>query len=115
VKAEGWYRDPYLVHEDRWFSAGEPTALVRDGGVDGNDPPPAVPPKAELDEAPQAEPAEGNDLRRADDGSAEAGYYLKGDVLAPRDLLDMTSPPLPAPPLEESESWLCGSERDEPN
>lgn len=22
VEADGWYRDPYLVHDDRWFSAG---------------------------------------------------------------------------------------------
>jgi hypothetical protein len=28
VEAEGWYRDPYELHTDRWFSAGRPTALV---------------------------------------------------------------------------------------
>jgi hypothetical protein len=28
--AEGWYRDPYGIHQDRWFSAGTPTSLVRD-------------------------------------------------------------------------------------
>ena len=115
MQAEGWYRDPYLVHEDRWFSAGQPTALVRDGGVDGHDPPPAGPPTTELVEAPEVEPTDGSDLRRADDGSAEVGYSGKGDVLAPRDILDMTSRPLPAPPLEESESWLRGSERGKPS
>jgi hypothetical protein len=30
MKAQGWYRDPYLVHEDRYFSDGQPTKLVRD-------------------------------------------------------------------------------------
>jgi hypothetical protein len=32
MKAQGWCRDPYLVHEDRYFSDGQPTKLVRDGG-----------------------------------------------------------------------------------
>jgi len=35
---EGWYFDPLRRHEYRWFSAGMPTALVRDGYVDGKDP-----------------------------------------------------------------------------
>ena len=35
---EGWYSDPFLLHEDRWFSAGTPTALVRDEGVASQDP-----------------------------------------------------------------------------
>jgi hypothetical protein len=48
VHAQGWYRDPYLVHEDRYFSAGQPTKLVRDGGIEDYDPPPDGPPKAEL-------------------------------------------------------------------
>jgi hypothetical protein len=42
-EAEGWYLDPYGRHEQRWFSAGEATALVRDGEVDGNDAPPPEP------------------------------------------------------------------------
>ena len=58
VDAQGWYRDPYLVHEDRYFSAGQPTKLVRDGGIEDYDPPPDGPPKAELvgperDEVPE--------------------------------------------------------------
>jgi len=40
MTAEGWYRDPYRVHEDRWYSDGTPTALVRDGGIEAKDPPP---------------------------------------------------------------------------
>jgi len=40
MKAEGWYRDPFGIHEDRWFSADRPTALVRDGGVESKDAPP---------------------------------------------------------------------------
>ena len=36
--AQGWYPDPARRHELRWFSAGEPMGLVRDGGVEGRDP-----------------------------------------------------------------------------
>lgn len=39
VAAEGWFRDPYGRHEVRWFSEGVPTALVRDGDVEAQDPP----------------------------------------------------------------------------
>jgi hypothetical protein len=35
--AEGWYRDPTGRHEQRWFSDGAPTALVRDGELDARD------------------------------------------------------------------------------
>ncbi len=38
--AEGWCSDPYGLHEARWLSAGTPTALVRDHGVEGRDPVP---------------------------------------------------------------------------
>jgi hypothetical protein len=74
VQAEGWYRDPYLVHEDRWFSAGQPTKLVRDGALESYDPPPAGPPKVELVEARHFQPSDASDLRRADDPKAGAVY-----------------------------------------
>jgi hypothetical protein len=41
---EGWYRDPWLRHEARWFSGGRPTKLVRDGTQESVDPPPSTPP-----------------------------------------------------------------------
>ena len=86
MQAQGWYRDPYLVHEDRYFSAGQPTKLVRDGGAESYDPPPAGPPKTELVEVSQAEPGNGSDLSRADDRSAGAVYdpylaALRGDLI----------------------------------
>ncbi len=37
---QGWFVDPFGVHEARWFSQGRPTALVRDGGVESQDPAP---------------------------------------------------------------------------
>ena len=40
---EGWYSDPYRVHEQRWFSEGTPTFLVRDQRTTSKDPPPDGP------------------------------------------------------------------------
>jgi len=30
AKAQGWYRDPFAIHEDRYLSQGLPTKLIRD-------------------------------------------------------------------------------------
>jgi len=38
--AQNWCLDPFGSHEERWFSKGIPTALVRDHGVEAQDPPP---------------------------------------------------------------------------
>jgi hypothetical protein len=67
MEAEGWYVDPYGVHEDRWISGGSPTGLVRDGGVEAQDPPPALPFTGELQPSPEREVVDGEDLRRADE------------------------------------------------
>jgi hypothetical protein len=77
VKAQGWYRDPYRVHEDRYFSDGQPTKLVRDGGAESYDPPPPGPAEVELVEVAQSPPADNSDLRRADERSAGPGVYDK--------------------------------------
>jgi hypothetical protein len=47
VTEEGWYSDPYGIHEARWFSDGSPTALVRDSGTASKDPTPVSPYVAE--------------------------------------------------------------------
>ncbi len=39
---EGWFVDPFKVHEARWFSVGTPTSLVRDAGVESRDEPPSA-------------------------------------------------------------------------
>jgi hypothetical protein len=36
----GWSRDPFGLHEFRYFSLGQPTKLVRDGSVEAYDEPP---------------------------------------------------------------------------
>ncbi len=38
---QGWHDDPFRLHEQRYFSAGRPTKLVRDGKVECYDEPPA--------------------------------------------------------------------------
>ena len=42
MHAEGWYQDPFHIHDARRFSDGRPTALVRDGVSETNDPPPVA-------------------------------------------------------------------------
>jgi hypothetical protein len=65
--AEGWCSDPYGLHEARWLSAGTPTTLVRDRGVESHDPVPAgAPPRtAEPLDWGQKDQA-GADLLRSD-------------------------------------------------
>jgi hypothetical protein len=73
--AQGWYRDPYGLHEDRYFSQGLPTKLVRDDEHEDYDPPPDQPlPEADLvpAEQPGGEAADGSDLLRA--GQADHRY-----------------------------------------
>jgi hypothetical protein len=41
MNAEGWYVDPFGEHDERWFSDGHPTSLVRDGAVESRDEPPS--------------------------------------------------------------------------
>ncbi len=38
---QGWHADPFGLHETRYFSAGHPTKLVRDGRMEAYDEPPA--------------------------------------------------------------------------
>ncbi len=40
-RLQGWQADPFGLHELRYFSAGNPTKLVRDAGVDAYDEPPS--------------------------------------------------------------------------
>jgi hypothetical protein len=45
MTVHGWHEDPYRLHEDRYFTRGQPTRLVRDGGVESYDEPPGAPPR----------------------------------------------------------------------
>ncbi|MGO8869931.1 MAG: hypothetical protein ACLQPH_00750 [Acidimicrobiales bacterium] len=75
MQAEGWYKDPFGLHEARWFSVGAPTALVRDGASESTDPPPDTPlagPPEPLDATPDHD---GSDLRRADEAEKGDGIF----------------------------------------
>ena len=71
MRAEGWYHDPFGLHAERWFSDDVPTNLVRDGGVESRDEPPARDYARPLVESTTHGPENGSDLKRADD---VAGY-----------------------------------------
>jgi hypothetical protein len=80
VRAEGWYRDPWGLHEGRWFSGGKATSLVRDGDGDGRDEPPVGDPPAPLEELPGA--ADSSDMKRADDVNRNSKPYERGFLAA---------------------------------
>jgi hypothetical protein len=91
LAAQGWYRDPYAIHEDRYFSDGQPTKLVRDDGAESyDDPPPGPCPATELIPAdPEgSEVAAGSGLRRADDASDEPPYSSEEARRAAFDVFD---------------------------
>ena len=71
VSEEGWYKDPYGRHESRWISDGTPTALVRDAGVESQDPPPDEPITVGMERGPEATRPDGTDLKRADDAESQ--------------------------------------------
>ena len=84
---EGWYTDPYELHDARWFSQGTPTALVRDAGTEGRD----VPPEGAFKVDPvrwgeEDDEDYGEDLRRTGEGAEEspsdaAWDNLPGNIL----------------------------------
>jgi hypothetical protein len=70
VTAQGWYRDPYHLHTHRWFSAGRPTSLVRDDGIESIDDPPLDSVSDRDLVSAEGAIADGADLRRADEAAA---------------------------------------------
>jgi hypothetical protein len=89
--AQGWYRDPYGLHADRYLSAGVATKLVRDDGLESYDEPPARPlPETQLVPATSAadEDSHGSDLRRADEASNGDPYSAEAAKRAAFDVMD---------------------------
>jgi hypothetical protein len=83
MNEEGWYQDPFELHEARWISDGKPTALVRDGDTESQDAAPSKPPRRPLVEAqPPPSGSPSDDLRRADDPNAGVppDYSAVGEV-----------------------------------
>ena len=71
-REEGWYTDAYGRHEARWMSAGSPTKLVRDGGVESYDDPPDEEPSQPATMIVEDPPPGADDLRRADEAETVA-------------------------------------------
>ena len=96
---EGWFTDPYAVHEARWMSDGRPTKLVRDGEVESYDEPPPGP-STVVPERIEADPSavDGEDLIRADDAEQTDPYESPSqamealDSFAQSGLLDVRHP-----------------------
>jgi hypothetical protein len=70
MTAEGWYIDTFGNHEARWISDGSPTALVRDGKVESQDPPPDDQYSGPFERVAQEGGTNSDDLLRADDAEA---------------------------------------------
>jgi hypothetical protein len=84
MQAQGWYHDPYGVHEERYYSAGEATKLVCDRGIESYDPPPVGPPSVEPAEMTPSRAPYGSDDQSAGGASydKEAAYNAVQQVLA---------------------------------
>ena len=63
---QGWYCDPYRIHDDRWMSDGTPTRLVRDQDVESYDDPPPRETPWPLVPVAEDQASDGDDLLRAD-------------------------------------------------
>lgn len=77
----GWCNDPYGRQEHRWLTAGKPSALVGDSGVESQDPPPdgpfVVEPVLLEDNS-----VDGDDLRRAGEPKPpDAGQVVWGETI----------------------------------
>jgi hypothetical protein len=76
TKAEGWYLDPFGRHEQRWFSDGRPTALVRDGDAEAQDAPPADAWDGPLEAPPELpSPPPPPDTEAGWDGTEDSAHY----------------------------------------
>ena len=81
MEAEGWYLDPYGIHEERWYSSGTATGLVRDAHVESKDPPPPhAPPNSALVRKEREPTSDSDDLRRADDDERGDNNVNYGDA-----------------------------------
>jgi len=86
---QGWYVDPFGIHEQRWISQGRPTALVRDGRAESQDPPPDRP----LPEGPLVPGTLGPPLARPSDDLLRAGDRGDAPALDPQNQFDFFGNP----------------------
>lgn len=96
---DGWHPDPFGIHEERLFKDGEPTPLVKDGGVGSYDEPP---------DSSKSEPASSTLTIRAprdQRASPGVGWWLASDgkwyppEQQPADQAPATPPSVPLTPV----------------
>jgi hypothetical protein len=78
---QGWQTDPFGVHQERYFSQGLPTRLVRDGGTESFDEPPS-----NLSTDPESGSAAGTVEADEDDNRRAVALPLESDGLDSRAL-----------------------------
>jgi len=79
MSAEGWFVDPFGNHEARWISDGTPTALVRDGRVESQNPPPQNDYSGPFEHLVPESRSDSHDMQRADDAErAQPDYGQAG-------------------------------------
>jgi len=77
----GWCNDPFGRHEHRWLTAGTPTALVSDDGVESRDPPPDAPFVVEPVRV-EYDAVDGDDLRRVGESTpGDAGQRVWDETI----------------------------------
>jgi hypothetical protein len=81
MNPEGWYLDPFGVHEERWISNGRPTALVRDDGTESHHNPPATAMPEPLVRPARAPATGGHDLLRVGGAQSVTTVIVKTRVL----------------------------------
>jgi len=105
---QGWYADPFGAHESRYFSAGKPTKLVRDGHIESYDEPPtegvelATAAASAEDSAPWA---------MAMAGPASTGVVpTNNSTVSPGDILRAPDDhPVPMRPRRSGRGWLASA------
>ena len=80
MEVDGWHPDPFGIHEERLFAQGQPTSLVRDGGIGSF----ASPPGGDDPVAPSETDAAGGATEVPFDAGARTGKASPRAASTPR-------------------------------
>jgi hypothetical protein len=92
MRAQGWYPDPYESHDDRWFSDGKPTGLVRDKGIESCDEPPLEQPRGQLPPDPATPDESERQQLPAPVNAGQDGWYDESQATGSEQDLDYVLP-----------------------
>jgi hypothetical protein len=105
----GWQSDPFGLHEQRYFSQGEPTKLVRDGGVESYDPPPTTRTAWAVGHVAAAQPPTPTDTAWTPPGSA-ISLPLASDRPPSSNSQNVVPEPGPTPSPSPGPGWWLASD-----